>query len=121
MFLQDVIGLSFWFCVGYFFGHFFFYIFIQARKKNSTKDIADFFEKYKQRMAEKPSLKEEFQSLLTIQKEKPSSLEEKESTGPRKEFLLKSDQKVSVKLKDCIIEIDVSEKLLRFSFETHIL
>ena len=121
MFLQDVIGLIFWFCVGYFFGHFFFYIFIQARKKNSTKDIADFFEKYKQRMAEKPSLEEEFQSLLTIQTEKPSSLEEKESVDPRKEFLLKLDQKVSAKLKDCIIEIDVSEKLLRFSFETHIL
>ena len=31
------------------------------------------------------------------------------------------DQKVSAKFKDCIIEIDVSKKLLSFSFETHIL
>ena len=31
------------------------------------------------------------------------------------------DQKVSAKFKYCIIEIDVSEKLLRFSFATHIL
>ena len=31
------------------------------------------------------------------------------------------DQKVSAKFKDRIIEIDVSEKLLHFSFETHIL
>ena len=117
LFLQDVIDLIFWFCVGYFFGHFFFYIFIQARKKNSTKDIADFFEKYKQRMAERPNLEEEFKSLA-IQTEKPTSLE---VVDPRKEFFFKLDQKVSDKFKDCIIEIDVSEKLLRFSFETHIL
>ena len=88
-------------------------------KKNSRKDITDFFEKYKQRMAEKPSLEEKFQSL-TIETEKFSLLEEKENVDPRKEFLLKLDQKVSAKFKDCIIEIDVSEKLLRFSFETHI-
>ena len=53
LFLQDVIDLIFGFCVGYFFSHFFFYIFIQAMKKNSTKDIADFFEKYKQRRVSK--------------------------------------------------------------------
>ena len=70
-------------------------------------------------MAEKPSLEEEFQSLSTIDEtEKPSSLEEKESADSRKEKL---DQRVSAKFKDCIIEIDVSEKLLRFSFETHML
>ena len=53
--------------------------------------------------------------------EKPSSVEEKERGDPGKEFLIKLDQKVSAKFKDCIIEIDVSEKVLRFSFETHIL
>ena len=119
-FLQDVIDLIVWFCVGYFFGHVFFYAFVKAREKYSRKDITDFFEKYKQKMAEKPSLEEEFQSL-TIETEKSSSLEEKENVNPRKEFPLKLDQKVSAKFKDCIIEIDVSEKLLRFSFETHIL
>ena len=31
------------------------------------------------------------------------------------------DQKGSGKFKDCIIEINVSEKLLRFSIEIHIL
>ena len=72
-------------------------------------------------MAEKPSSEEQFQSLLTTETEKPSSLEEKGSVDPRKEFPLKLDQKVSAKFKDCVIEIDVSEKLLRFSFETHIL
>ena len=80
-FLQDVIDLIVWFCLGYFFGHVFFYVFIKARKKNSRKDITDFFEKCKQRMAEKPSLEEEFQSL-TIEKEKSSSLEEKENVDP---------------------------------------
>ena len=44
-FLQDVIDLIVWFCVGYFFGHVFFYAFIKARKKDSRKDITDFFEK----------------------------------------------------------------------------
>ena len=58
---------------------------------------------------------------MTIETEKSSSLEEKENVNPRKEFPLKLDQKVSAKFKDCIIEIDVIEKLLRFSFETHIL
>ena len=72
-------------------------------------------------MAEKPSSEEQFQSLLTTETEKPSSLEEKGSVDPRKEFPLKLDQKVSAKFKDCIIETDVSEKLLRFSFETYIL
>ena len=111
-----------WFCVGYFYGHVFFYAFIKAKKKNPRKDITDFFEKYKQKMAEKPSLVDEFQSLLKIDEtEKPSSVEEKERVDPGKEFLIKLDQKVSAKFKDCIIEIDVSEKLLRFSFETHIL
>ena len=113
-FLQDVIDLIVWFCVGYFFGHVFFYAFIKAREKYSRKGITDFFEKYKQKMAEKPSLEEEFQSL-TIETEKSSSLEEKENVNPRKEFPLKLDRKVSAKFKDCIIEIDVSEKLLRFS------
>ena len=115
-FLQDVIEMIVWFSVDYFFCHVFFYAFIKARKKNSRKDITDFFESYKQRMAEKPSLEE---SLLTIDEtEKPSSLEEKESADSRKEKL---DQRVSAKFKDCIIKIDVSEKLLRFSFETHML
>ena len=52
-FLQDIIDLIVWFCVGYFFGHVFFYVFIKARKKKLRKDTTDFFEKYKQRMAEK--------------------------------------------------------------------
>ena len=121
-FLQDVIELIVWFCVGYFYGHVFFYAFIKAKKKNPRKDITDFFEKYKQKMAEKPSLVDEFQSLLKIDEtEKPSSVEEKERVDPGKEFLIKLDQKVSAKFKDCIIEIDVSEKLLCFSFETYIL
>ena len=73
-------------------------------------------------MAGKPSLVDEFQSLLKIDEaEKPSSVEEKERVEPGKEFLIKLDQKVSAKFKDCIIETDVSEKVLRFSFETHVL
>ena len=61
--------------------------------------MTDFFEKYKQRMAEKPSLVEEFQSLLKIDEtEKPSSLEKKESVNSRKDFLLKFDQIVSALL-----------------------
>ena len=84
-FLQDVIDLIVWFCVGYFFGHVFYYAFIKAREKNSRIDITDFFEKYKQRMAEKSSLEKEFQSL-TIEAEKSSSLEEKENINP---YLLK--------------------------------
>ena len=121
-FLQDVIELIVWFCVGYFYGHVFFYAFIKAKKKNPRKDITDFFEKYKQKMAEKPSLVDEFQSLLKIDEtEKPSSVEEKERVDPGKEFLIKLNQKVSAKFKDCIIEINVSEKLLRFSIEIHIL
>ena len=74
-FLQDVIDSILWFCVGYFFGHVFFYVFTKARKTNSRKDIYDFFEKYKQRMAEKSRLEEEFQGL-TIETEKSSSSEE---------------------------------------------
>ena len=65
-FLQDVIELIVWFCVGYFYGHVFFYAFIKAKKKNPRKDITDFFEKYKQKMVEKPSLVDEFQSLLKM-------------------------------------------------------
>ena len=84
-FLQDVIDLIAWFCVGYFFGHVFFYAFIKAREKSSRKDITDFFEKYKQRMAEKPSLEEEFQSLR-IETEKSSSLEEKKKLTHEKNF-----------------------------------
>ena len=61
--------------------------------------MTDFFEKYKQRMAEKPSLVEEFQSLLKIDEtEKPSSLEKKGSLDSRKDFLLKLDQIVSALL-----------------------
>ena len=61
--------------------------------------MTDFFEKYKQRMAEKPSLVEEFQSLLKIDEtEKPSSLEKKESLDSRKDFLLRLDQIVSALL-----------------------
>ena len=121
-FLQDVIELIVWFCVGYFFGHVFFYAFIKAKKKTPRKDITDYFEKYKQKMAGKPSLVDEFQSLLKIdEKEKPSSVEEKERVDPEKEFLIKLDQKVSAKFKDCIIEINVSEKALHFSFKTHVL
>ena len=51
-------------------------------------------------MAEKPSLVDEFQSLVKIDEtEKPSSVEEKERANPEKEFLIKLDQKVSAKLK----------------------
>ena len=73
-------------------------------------------------MVKKPSLVDEFQSLLKIDEtEKPSSVGEKERVDPGKEFRIKLDQKVSAKFKDCIIEIDVSEKVLRFPFETHVL
>ena len=57
----------------------------KPRKKNLRKDITDFFEKYKQKMVEKPSLVDDFQSLLKIDEtEKPSSVEEKERVGPGK-------------------------------------
>ena len=106
-------GLFFWSCL---------LCFYQSQEKNPRKDITDFFEKYKQKIAEKPSLVDEFQSLLKIvESEKPSYVEEKERVDPGNKFLIKLDQKVSAKFKDCIIEIDVSEKVLRFSFETHVL
>ena len=57
-FLQDIIELIGWFCVGYFFGHV-NYAFIKAKKKKSKKrHYRFFFEKYKRqnKMAEKPSL-----------------------------------------------------------------
>ena len=99
-----------------------FMLLSKPRKKNPRKGITDFFEKYKQKTVEKPSLVDEFQSLLKIDEtEKPSSVEEKERVETGKEFLIKLDQKVSAKFKDYIIEIDVSEKVLRFSFETHVL
>ena len=86
-FLQDLIELIFWFCVGDFFGHLIFYIFIKnnkARKKSSTKDITDFFEKCKKRMAEKPtSIEEKFESLTLLQQQ--------QVVDPRKEFLLNLD------------------------------
>ena len=63
-------------------------------------------------MAEKPSMVENFQSL---------KLDEAESANSGKEFLIKLDQKISSEFKDCIIEIDVSEKLLSFSFQTYVL
>ena len=68
-------------------------------------------------MAEKPRIVEEFQSLKLDEAEKLTSVE----FNPGKEFLIKLDQIVSSKFKDCIIEIDVSEKLLSFSFETYVL
>ena len=117
-FLQDVIELIVWFCVGYFFGHVFFYAFIKAKKKNPRKDITDFFEKYKQKMAEKPSLVDDFQNLLKID-ETEKAVEER--VDPRKEFLIMLEQKVSGQFKDCIIKIDMSKKVLSFSFETYIL
>ena len=42
-FLQDVIELIVWFCVGYFYGHVFFYAFIKAKKKKSNKRHHRFF------------------------------------------------------------------------------
>ena len=116
-FLYDVIDLTVWFCVEYFFGYV-FYAFIEARKKNSRKDITDFFEKYKQKMAEKPSLVDDFQNLLKID-ETEKAVEER--VDPRKEFLIMLEQKVSGQFKDCIIKIDMSKKVLSFSFETYIL
>ena len=83
-FLQDVIKLIAWFCVGYFFGNVFFYVFIKAKQKNPRKHITDFFEKYKQKMTEKPSLVDAFQSLKLDEAEKPSSVEEKERADPGK-------------------------------------
>ena len=69
-----------------------FMLLLKPRKKNPRKDITDFFERYKQKMVEKPSLVDEFQSLLKIDEtEKPSSVAEKERVGPGKEFLIKLD------------------------------
>ena len=113
------IEMIFWFCVGYFFGRVFYLLF--KSKKNERKGIADFFEKYKQRMTEKPSeeIVENFENLLKIDEaEKASSLE---SADPRKEFLLNLEEKVSAKFQDCIIQLDVNERILRFSLETHII
>ena len=86
-------------------------------KKNPRKEIKDFYENYKQKMAKKPSIVDEVQGLKLDEGE--TSVEEKVNSG--KEFLIKLDQKVSAKFKDCIIEINAGEKLLSFSFETHIL
>ena len=72
-------------------------------------------------MAEKPSMVDEFQGLKLDEAEKPTSVGDKERVNPGKEFLLKLEQKVSFKFKDCIIEIDVSEKVLQFSFQTYVL
>ena len=42
-FLQDVIELIVWFCVGYFYGHVFFYAFIKAKKKKVQEKISQIF------------------------------------------------------------------------------
>ena len=63
-----------------------FYAYIKARKKFQEK-TSQIFLRSTNRMAEKPSLVEEFQSLLKIDEtEKPSSLEEKESATHKKNF-----------------------------------
>ena len=63
----------------------FFMLLSKPRKKNPRKDITDFFEMYKQKMVEKPSFVDEFQSLLKIDEtEKPSSVEEIERVDPGK-------------------------------------
>ena len=103
--MQDVIELILWFCVGYFFGHVFFYVFIKVKRKSPRKNIANFFEKYKQKIAEKPSLVDVFQSLKLDEAEKPTSVEEKERADPGKEFLIKLDQKVSANLKIALLKL----------------
>ena len=42
-FLQDVIELIVWFCVGYFYGHVFFYAFIKAKKKKVQEKTSQIF------------------------------------------------------------------------------
>ena len=69
-------------------------------------------------MAEKPSLVDDFQSLLKID-ETEKAVEER--VDPQKEFLIMLEQRVSGQFKDCIIKIDMSKKVLSFSFETYIL
>ena len=91
--------------MGYFFGHVIFYVFIKAKKKNPSKDITDFFEKYKQKMSEKPRMVDEFQGLKLDEAEKPTSVGDKERVNPGKEFLLKLEQKVSLNLRIALLKL----------------
>ena len=59
--------------------------------------------------------------MKIVESDKPSYVEEKERVDPGNKFIIKLDQKVSANFKDCIIELDVSEKVARFSFETRAL
>ena len=73
------------------------------------KDITDFFEDYKQRMAEKPTIETQLKNL-TIQVREP-----------REEFLLSLSNKLRQKFTDCEIAFDIHQKLISFSFETFVL
>ena len=79
------------------------------RKNIKKKDIAEFFENYKQRMAEKPTIETQLKNLTIQVKE------------PRKEFLLSLSNKLNQKFPDCEIAFGIHEKLISFSFETFIL
>ena len=79
------------------------------KKSNQKKDITDFFQNYKQRMTEKPTVETQFKNLTIQVKE------------PRKEFLLSLSNKLHQKFTDCETAFDIHQKLISFSFETFIL
>ena len=85
------------------------YIPHSERKMIKKKDITDFFEDYKQRMAEKPTIETQLKNL-TIQVREP-----------REEFLLSLSNKLRQKFTDCEIAFDIHQKLISFSFETFVL
>ena len=104
---MDVIELVLCFLGGYLFGYFLYAAF--RKKNNQKKDITDFFENYKQRMAEKPAVETQFKNLAIQVKE------------PRKEFLLSLSNKLHQKFTDCEIAFGIHQKLISFSFETFVL
>ena len=67
-FFFDVIELILCFFVGYSSDYILFTAF--RTKKHKKKDIAEFFENYKQRMAEKPTIETQLKNL-TIQVKEP--------------------------------------------------
>ena len=106
-FFFDVIELILCFFVGYSSDYILFAAF--RKKKHQKTDIAEIFENYKQRMAEKPTIETQLKNLTIQVKE------------PRKEFLLSLSNKLNQKFPDCEIAFDIHEKLISFSFETFIL
>ena len=111
-FLQDFIESFAWFCIGYLFGFFFFFVLIKNRlvRKNPKKDIEDFFEKYKQTMAEKTDFVDNFQNLVIDEK-----------IDLQEVFLKELVDKVKQLENLSTIDYKVDNRLMYFSFETQIL